>query len=453
MTPPAREALPVTYARVLAMAWPVMASQAATPLLGLVDIWAIGNSQRPLDIGAIALGAVIFNFVYWSFGFLRMGAAGLTAQALGRDDQAELRATLARGCALALALGAVVIALQWPIGKASFHLLQGGAELEDGARRYFAIRVWGAPFALAVFAMTGWFIGLGRTGLALAVSLLQNGANIALDIWFVKGLGWGVSGVAAGTAISEAAAALCAAALAVYALTRSGGLRAHWTRAALFDAAAIKRTLFVNRDIFIRTLCLVSAFAWFTNQSAIFGDVTLAANQVLLQFMFFAGFALDGPAMVAESLVGRSLGARSLPVFRQTLLKVSVVAAGAAVVFTGVYLIAGDTIVRALTSDAAIRAEADRFVTWAAFSPLLVATPFLLDGVFIGALRARTLRDSMLISLGVYLAAWALIGRESNHGLWSAFAVFFLARTLTLGAQVPSIERDLHQEPTDSVRL
>jgi len=435
----------LTYGRVLAMAWPITASQAATPLLGLVDTWAIGNSDAPLEIGAIALGAVVFAFVYWSFGFLRMGVAGLTAQALGRDDPAEARATLARGAALGFSLGLIIVALQAPIAWTAFGLLQGSADLEFGARTYVAIRIWGAPFALATFALLGWFIGQGRTGLALAVSLWQNGINITLDVWFVLGLNWGVAGVAAGTLIAEASAAAFAGALAAGVLARSGGLRAHWTRRVLLDAAAIRRTLFVNRDIFIRTLCLVLAFAWFTNQGAVYGDVTLAANQVLLQFMLFAGFALDGPAMVAESLVGRAVGARARGAFDEAVRKTSIAALAAAAGFTAAYLLIGESIVALLTAAPEIRAEAARFLPWAAFSPLLLVWPFQLDGIFIGAVRATTMRNAMLVSLAVYIAAWAVFAPMGNHGLWFAFAVFFAARAATLGLALPTLGASLER--------
>ncbi|MEL7029379.1 MAG: MATE family efflux transporter, partial [Pseudomonadota bacterium] len=272
-----------------------------------------------------------------------------------------------------------------------------------------------------------------------AVSLWQNGVNIVLDVWFVIGLNWGVAGVAAGTLIAEISAALFAFALAVYVLKRTGGVRAHWARGVLLNAEAVRKTIFVNRDIFIRTLCLVLAFAWFTNQGAVYGDVTLAANQVLLQFMLFAGFALDGPAMVAESLVGRAYGARERGAFDDAVRKTSVVAGGAALVFTAVYLIVGQDIVALLTASPEIRDEAGRYLLWAALAPLLLVWPFQLDGIFIGAVQARAMRNTMLISFALYLAAWALLANLGNHGLWVAFWTFFAARALTMVVLMPRI--------------
>ncbi len=258
-----------------------------TPLLGVVDVWALGRSDRPLDIAAVGLASVIFSLAYWTFGFIRMSVAGLAAQAAGAGDEDEARAALVRRAFIGGAIGLALVALQSLVGAFAFFALaldsEASRETFSSARAYFEIRIWGAPFALASYAAFGWLSARGRTDYLMAASLFITGLNIVLDYWFVVGLKWGAGGVAAGTLIAEIAGFLVCLLFVALILARNGGLKAHWSVAALLSPDRIRRTVSVNRDIFIRTVLLAFSYSWFVQRAGQFGDVALAANQTLLQ--------------------------------------------------------------------------------------------------------------------------------------------------------------------------
>ncbi len=437
-----------TVGQALRLAAPASLAAMATPLLGLVDVWALGQSARPLDIAAVGFGAVIFSLAYWTFGFIRMGVAGLAAQAAGAEDEAEARAVLGRGLILGAGAGLALVLLQWPIERGAFAALGVGSEASpatfDGAAAYFRIRIWGAPFAVATYAFYGWLTARGRTDYLMAASCSMTGINILLDYWLVVDLERGASGVALGTLIAEIAGFAVAGALAARVMAASGGLFAHWSRARLLDAAALRRTAAVNRDIFIRTLLLTLTFAWFTQRGGAFGDVTLAANQALLQLFLFTGLALDGTAIAAETMVGQALGDRDRDRGRRRLdgaLRATSLPAGAlALIFALGYAAFGTEIVALLTDDGPIRATATRYLPWVAVSPLVLVGAFQLDGIFIGATRAREMRNGMIVSTAFLVpAAIVLADAYGNHGLWAAFTFYFALRGLTLAAFLPRV--------------
>ncbi|MFP3943254.1 MAG: MATE family efflux transporter [Alphaproteobacteria bacterium] len=436
--------LRTTHARVFAIAWPIILANAATPLTGIVDTAVIGRLGEPALLGAIAVGALIFNFLYWGFGFLRMGTTGLTAQAEGAGDELQVRAWMARAAALGAACGLALLILQWPIAQGAFGLLEASSAVESEAGAYLSLRIWGAPAALTVYAAMGWFIGLGQSRKVLALTVFQNGVNAALDILFVAGFGWGVEGVAIGTALAEWSAGLLALALILLTLRernrRTGPLAL--PRAELTDPLQLGRMLAVNRDIFIRTLLLISAFAWFTAQGAAAGDVTLAANHVLLQFVAFSAFFLDGFAFAAETLVGRAVGARAPVLLADAVRRSTHLAVAAAALLSLGFWLAGPLFIHELSADDAVRAAAVTFLPWAALQPLAAVWCFQFDGIFIGATRGREMRNAMILSFAFYLAAWkALEGPLGNHGLWLAFVGFFLIRGVTLWAYYPAVRR------------
>lgn len=257
-----------------------MISNVSTPLIGVIDTGVVGQIPNPAYIGAVAVGALIFTFVFWAFGFLRMGTTGLTAQALGAGDTSEVAAVLGRALLIALTVGVGLIALQWPIRETAFAFLEGSTQVESLARGYFDIRIWAAPATLANYALLGWFIGLGRTDIGLVLQLILNVTNMALDALFVLGFGWDVPGVAFGTLLAEISAAGVGVAIA---LRHLRGLEARWTLDRLLITGRLKRTLVVNGDIMIRSLALITVFVWFMAQGAKQGDVILAANAVLMQ--------------------------------------------------------------------------------------------------------------------------------------------------------------------------
>jgi MATE family multidrug resistance protein len=419
----------ITSRSVLAIAVPIMISNVSTPLLGVVDTAVVGRLPEPAYIGAVALGALIFNFVFWGFGFLRMGTTGLTAQALGARDSSEIRASLGRAMLIAVAVGTLLIALQWPIRLLAFALLDGSARVEELARGYFDIRIWAAPATLANYALLGWFIGLGHARTALALQLVLNLSNMLLDALFVLWLGMGVTGVAAGTVIAESLAALAGAAMALRHLRRSGGA---WSRARLLERGRLARAIAVNRDIMIRSAALILVFVWFMAQGAKQGDTVLAANAVLMQFIAVAAYFLDGIAFTAEALVGRAVGAADRALLQRAVRLTTAWAALLAVLACLAFAALGPQLVDLLSVSPGVREAARAYLPWAALAPLAGVWAFQLDGIFIGATRTAQMRNAMLTTLAIYLVAWWALTPWGNHGLWAALYVSYAARTLTL---------------------
>ncbi len=432
----------ISHRKVWTIAWPMVISNISTPLLGLVDTAVIGQLESASYLGAIALGVLLFNFLYLGLGFLRMGTTAFTAQAFGAGDDAEVDAGLGRAVIVGLSLGLVMIAVQLPIAAGAFWLLEGSAQVESLARNYLAIRIWGAPAALTVFVFVGWFIGLQKTKLALALQVWLNAVNIILDVFFVMGLGWDVDGVAYGTLIAEWSTVLVGAALVWRELAVRQGKRpsANWSR--MLDVPALRRMLSVNGDIFIRTICLVFAFSWFTAQGAKAGDTILAANYVLMQFIMFASFFLDGFAFAAETLVGSAIGAQKRKQLTDSVLISTRIAGGTAFVLTILFIAFGGFVIDTLTTAPDVRAEARNYLLWAASIPIVAVWCFQLDGIFIGATRGADLRNMMVISLAVYLAFWYALTPVGNHGLWAAFIAFFIARGITLGLRYQALVRE-----------
>lgn len=434
-----------TRSRVLRLAWPIVLANAAVPMLGLVDTAVIGNTGTVVGLGAIALGALVFSFVYWSFGFLRMGTTGFTAQASGAGDEPEVRATLARALLLGGGIGVLLVALQQPILWISLRLLGASAEVETMTRAYFNLRIWGAPASLATFAVLGCFVGLGRTRQVLALQLVLNGLNATLDVLFAGGLGWGVRGIALGTAIAEWSTLFVALALARAILRRGHhDAEAFWPWERILDPAKAARTLRANADILVRTLFLLLGFAWFTNKGAQFGNTTLAANHVLLQLLAMSAYLLDGYAHATEILVGRAIGRGQGRLFDAAVRAATELAGLSALVLAALVFAGGDAAIRLLTDLEGVRATAGAFLPYAAVYVLVSFAAFQLDGIFIGATRTRDMRNASLLSFATFLlASLALVPRAGNRGLWTAFILYVVVRALTLAAGYPALRRSL----------
>jgi MATE family multidrug resistance protein len=367
-----------------------------------------------------------------------MGTTGLTAQALGAADALEIRASLGRAVLIALAVGAALIALQWPIGELAFALIEGSPNVEALARDYYDLRIWAAPATLTNYALLGWFIGLGQARVALVLQLVLNLTNMALDAWFVLGLDLGVKGVALGTVIAEVVAAALGLVIAARHLRSLGG---RWNSARLVEGSRMRRTIAVNGDIMIRSAALIVAFGWFMAQGARYGDVILAANAVLMHFLAVAAFFLDGLAFAAEALVGRAVGAANRAGLSAAARMTTWWAAGVAVLASGFFALAGPAIVDLLTVDEAVRTAARIYLPWAATAPLLGVWAFQLDGIFIGATHTAQMRNAMLVSLAIFLAAWWTLTPFDNHGLWAALFVHYAARAGTLLYYFPGLVR------------
>jgi multidrug resistance protein, MATE family len=435
----------LTRRELLRLAWPVILANAAVPLLGLADTAVIGNFGGLEDLGAIAFGAVIFSFVYWTFGFLRMSTTGFVAQAAGARDEAEVRATLWRALLLGAGLGVGLIALQWPIGRSALWLLDGSAEVEAVTASYFHLRIWGAPAALALFALMGVLIGLRRTRLLLFAQVLLNGLNIVLDVVFVAVFGWGAEGVALGTALAEWTTLFVVGAFVLRLLRER-----HRDREPFFPSERVrnpvrlKGLMSANVDIMLRTLFLVFSFAWFVRQSATFGDDVLAATHILLQFISFAAFFLDGYAFVVEALVGEAVGARDQGALDIAVRRATELAGGTAVVLAVGIAFLGEFAIHALTVHEPVRAAAAAALPWAALYVLLSFAAFQLDGIFIGATRTRAMRNASLFSVAVFLpAALVLMPIWGSDGLWIAFIGYVSARAVGLGYYYPALRRSV----------
>jgi MATE family multidrug resistance protein len=417
-----------------------MLSNVSTPLIGVVDTAIVGRIPDAAYIGGVAIASLVFTFLFWAFGFLRMGTTGLTAQAVGAGQPVEIMASLGRALLVAAVAGAALILLQWPLREFAFGLLHGSDRVESLAREFFNIRIWSAPAALANYALLGWFIGLGRTDVAFALQLILNISNIVLDALFVLGFGWGVRGVATGTLLAELIAAASGIAIAWrYAKSRYPAMNLR----EILHIEQLKRTFSVNSDIMVRSLALMLAFIWFMAQGAQRGDVTLAANAVLMQFIGMSAYFLDGLAFSAETLVGRAIGARDREALIVSIRRTTLWAVVLASLISLLIAVAGSWGIDALTADVHTRHEANDYLLWAAVGPILGVWAFQLDGVFIGATRTADMRNAMLLSLVIFFIAWKLTLPMGNRGLWLALCIHYVARTFTLASYFPRLLRSV----------
>lgn len=419
-----------SHRKVWGLAAPMILSNISVPLVALVDSTVIGHLPHAHQLGAVAVGATLFTFMVGLMGFLRMGSTGFAAQAAGRADGAALRQVLVQGLLLALGFAIVIGLLALPFSQLALHAMQPSAALHQSTEDFFHTRLLGLPAALASYALVGWFLGTQNARAPLAILLTTNLLNIALNLWFVLGLDWGVVGSARASVIAEWSAALLGLALTRPALRAYPGQIA-W--AALKRWQAWRPLLAVNRDIFLRSLALQLVFLLLTVQGARLGEATVAANALLLNGLMLTAYALDGLAHAVEALCGHAIGARD----RQTLRRSLVVAGGWSLIvsigFALLFLLGGHLFIDLQTDIQSVRAAAYPFLPYLALLPLVAVWSYLLDGLFIGATRAQEMRNAMLLS--VVLAcplAWMASG-FGNHGLWLAFLGFMGLRAVTLG--------------------
>jgi MATE family multidrug resistance protein len=429
----------VTHRRMLLIALPMTVSHMTTPLLGLVDATVIGRLGEAHLLGAVALGAVIFDFLLWSFGSLRMATAGLTAQAVGAGDGHEVNRTLARALLVSLIAGFALVLLQWPIGTAAFRLAGASEAVTIALSSYFTVRIWSAPFTLANYAILGSTLGRGRTDLGLMLQVAINLVNIALTAALVMGLGFGVTGAALGTAVAE----VIGVGLGILVLRRLGSNPFSVTRGEILDRAAMLRTLAVNRDIMIRTMALLLAFAIFSAQGARSGDVTLAANAVLYNMFLIGGYFLDGFATAAETLCGQSIGARDERAFRRSIALSLMWSLGFGLVVSAMFLAGGGLFVDFVSTSPEVRSHAREYLVFAALTPLVGATAFAFDGIYIGATWTRPMRNLMLLAFGVFGATLLVAQGLGNTGLWIALLIFLGVRGLGQACLYPRLTRQV----------
>ena len=426
--------------RVWGLSWPIILANLTVPLPGAVDTAVLGHLDHEAYLGAMSLNIAIFSFLYYGFVFLRMGLTGPTAQARGAGDSPEVRAILFRGLGLAVGISSLILLLQGLIALLVFPLFGASAGVEAVARDYYHVRIWGTPAALVSFVLTGWFLGLGSARIPMTIQIVANSLNMVLDVWFVLGLGWGAEGAAAATVVGDYAG-MAVGLLMVWRHSRTwpaGGL--DWRRVG--DTSQIRRMMGINANIFLRTLCLLGAFALFAALGARLGDDVLAANAILLNFFYFASFGLDGIAHATETLAGDAVGRRSrrdlTAIVRAALILGFWIAAGAGLI----YWLAGGPLIRLFTSLPDIRDLAQAHLGWVVALPLLSVWCFIFDGVFLGATWTRELRNMMLLSSAVFVAAaYGFTTLWGSHGLWLSFLLFMALRGATLWIRWPVLAR------------
>ncbi|MBJ9974714.1 MATE family efflux transporter [Pseudomonas sp. S75] len=420
----------LTHRKVWALAAPMILSNVSVPLVALVDSTVVGHLPHAHQLGAVAVGATLFTFMVGLLGFLRMGSTGFAAQAAGRADGAALRQVLVQGLLLALGFAVLIGALALPLSQLALQAMQPSQALHAATETFFHTRLLGLPAALASYALVGWFLGTQNARAPLAILLTTNLLNIALNLWFVLGLDWGVLGSARASVIAEWSAALLGLAMTRPALRACPG-RVDWS--ALKRWGAWRPLLSVNRDIFLRSLALQLVFLLVTVQGARLGEATVAANALLLNGLLLTAYALDGLAHAVEALCGHAIGARD----RDTLRRALVVAGGwsliVSLVFAGLFLVGGHLFIDLQTDIDSVRAAAYPYLPYLALLPLVAVWSYLLDGLFIGATRAREMRNAMLLSVALALPVALALRGLGNHGLWLAFLGFMGLRAVTLG--------------------
>ena len=428
----------LSHKRVLGVAIPIVLANATIPILGAVDTAVVGQLGLAVPIGAVGIGAIIITAIYWLFGFLRMGTTGLTAQAIGSGDKRETSALLVRGIIIGLVAGLVLIIAQVPIFLGALQLSPASMEVESLAQKYLQIRVYSAPAAIALFGITGWLIAKEKTREVLLLQLALNGINITLDLVFVLKLGWGVEGVAIATLIAEWSGLIFGLWLA-----REGFNNGYWKNwIQIFDRVRLIQMAKVNSDIMIRSILLEIGFVSFLFLGSSFDDATLAANQVLIQFLNITAYALDGFAFAAEALVGQALGAKNRPLFRRAVIMTSQWGLGSVILMALAFFVFGNSIINVMTTAEDVRVVSYEYLPWMVAAPLAGVAAWMLDGIFIGATRTADMRNMMFISFCIYLIALAfLLPSYGNHGLWASLIIFSIARGVTLGFKYPALEK------------
>lgn len=415
-----------TDRQILHIALPSIVSNITVPLLGLIDVSIVGHLGAASYIGAIAVGGMLFNMIYWLFGFLRMGTGGLTAQAYGRHDLQEVTRILLRSLSISLLLALVLLLLQYPIRNIAFMCMDTSEEVRQLATLYFHICIWGAPATLGLYGFTGWYIGMQNSRFPMFIAITQNIVNIAASLFFVFVLKMKVEGVALGTLVAQYAGLgmACLLWLAYY-----RPLRKYLLQKALFDRTEMKRFFQVNRDIFIRTLCLIAVTVFFTSTGAAYGDVVLAVNALLMQLFTLFSYFMDGFAYAGEALTGKYIGAKDNQSLRLTIRYLFKWGIALSLLFTLLYGAGGKSFLGLLTNDTSVISASEEYIYWVLAIPLAGFSAFLLDGICIGATATHLMLRSMLVaSASFFLLYYGLHDTLGNHALWMAFIVYLALR-------------------------
>ncbi|MFD6207044.1 MATE family efflux transporter [Peribacillus sp. NPDC060253] len=433
----------------LALAIPLTISTITTPLIGAVDTAVVGQLPNPAYLGGVAIGTVIFNTLYWLFGFLRVSTSGFAAQALGANDGKQGILAFLRPFILAIVAGGGFILLQGPIEQVSLTLMNPDAEVRRYAAEYFSIRIWGIPFTLMNYVILGWLMGMSKIKVSLLLQVFMNLMNIALDFLFVHGFQWGVPGVAIATLLSEVTAFFIGLIIIVKASPHRMEMP---PLKEMFDSSSIKKMMSVNRDLFIRTLCLLAVFNIFTAKGASYGTEILAANAVLIQIHYMMAYFFDGLANASSILVGKAIGAGDKPLYKKTLILSLQWGVLSSLMIAVSYYLCGDIILSLFTRIPSVIELANIYGIWLILFPLSASVGIVFYGVFTGATEAAPIRNSMIYSLIAFMITlYIFVPAYQNHALWLAFTVFSLGRSVFLALYIPRLSKKLF--PNRSVRL
>ncbi|QDR80728.1 MATE family efflux transporter [Sporomusa termitida] len=427
----------------MALAIPLTIATLTTPLLGVVDTAIMGRLPQAAYIGGVSIAVLIFNTLYWVLGFLRVSTSGFSAQASGSGDKQAITLALLRPLLIAIGLGLVIVALQWPIKQISFTLLAPNETVGEIAAAYYHIRIWSAPFTLGNYVIVGWLMGMAKVKLSLALQVFMNVLNMVLAILFVAGFGWAAGGVAAATLIAEIAAFLLSAAI----LLQSRAITlAKLSVKMIVDPAALIHMMKVNRDLFIRTACLLTVYNCLAAYGLRYGDTILAANAVLLQLHFVMAYFLSGFANAGTVMVGQAIGEKNEALYGKTVKLTAIWGGATAVVLAAMIVMFRIPLIQMFTTLADVQQVALQYSFWLALFPLAAFWGLELYGVFVGATAAAPVRNSLVYSLITYfICLWLAVPTLGNHGIWLAFIVFSLGRSLFLWAYLPGLNRRIAQ--------
>ena len=428
--------------QIIKLALPNILTNLTVPLLGMTDMFLMGHQESVHFMGAVALGSVIFNFVFWGFAFLRMSMSGVAAQTYGRNDRAEMALVLERGLLMALAGSTLLLLLQIPLANFSFWLLEGSAEVKTIARQYYFIRIWSAPASVALMVFYGWFLGMQNAIYPMIIAVTVNLVNVAASFILVFQFGMKAEGVALGSVIGEYTGMVLAITffLKKYRWVASG-FTLQWSPLV----SKLRHFLNVGGDIFIRTLCIIAVFTFFTSRSAGIGDVTLAINSSLLQFLFLFSYFLDGFAYAGEALVGRFYGARDYQRLKESIRKLLIWGAGFGVLFAVLYTLLGSNLLQLFTKQPAVLAQGRSYLIWVSLIPIVSFASFIWDGIFIGLTASKAMRNTVLLSASFFyfLPLYLLFPLIGNHAIWLAMVLFMLSRSVLLTLVYPKAIRRL----------
>jgi len=422
--------------RILNIAIPNIISNITIPLLGIVDLSLVGHLESKVYIGAIALGSMIFNFIYWGFSFLRLGTSGFTAQSYGKRNLKESFSNLYRALLVGLIGATVLLILQKPIELLSFWVINGSQEVEFFAREYFYIRIWAAPATIAIYSVSGWYIGMQNARVPMAIAITINLLNIGFNILFIKVFGMKSDGVALGTVFAQYSGLV----VSLFFLSKNKKrLRKYFISKDILQLAALKNFFHVNKDIFIRTMSLVFALSFFTAKSAKYGDTLLAVNTLLLQFFTIYAYIVDGFAYAGEALGGKYFGANDKQKLKRVTKLLFLWGLLMSVIFTLAYYFGDNLLLRIFTDNADVIQSIQPYLFWIYLIPLLTFGAFIWDGIFIGVTASSSMRNAMLISTFLVFVPFYFILHHffHNHGLWAAFMLFMIARVITLSFYAP----------------